>query len=163
MSTTHRSTVQSAFAGAAVALSLFAIAAPGALAAPVGPLKLTKTFIDAGTMSGASLPGSVYTTVGTPVEVTCAVADGCTVSASLETQVAQVGANTVSLCFFVDGTLVTCPANDRLSSTVGFKVMSHQSSTRITPNVKHKLEMRAFSEQPNSLYRYQAEYRVFNK
>jgi hypothetical protein len=163
MSITHRSIIPSALAGAAIALSLSAIAAPGVLPTPVGPLKLTKTFIDAGTMSGASLPGSVYTTVGTPVEVTCAVATGCTVSASLEAQVGQVGANTVSLCFFVDGTLVTCPSNDRLSSTVGFKVMSHQSSTRITPDVKHKLEMRAYSEQPNQLYRYQAEYRIFNK
>lgn len=163
MPITHRSLIQSAFAGVAVALSLSAIAAPGALPTPVGPLKLTKTFIDAGTMGGASLPAGFYTLVGTPVEVTCAVTDGCTVSASLEAQVAQVGANTVALCFYLDGVQVSCPTNDRLSATTGFKVMSHQSSTRISPIIKHKLEMRAYSEQPNQLYRYQAEYRVFNK
>lgn len=163
MPITHRSLIQSAVAVIAVTLSLSAIAANGVLPTPVGPLKLTKTFIDAGTMSGASLPGGFYTTVGTPVEVTCAVVGGCTVSASLEAQVAQVGVNTVTLCFYVDGVQVTCPSNDRLSATTGFKVMSHQSSTRITPDAKHKLEMRAYSEQPNQLYRYQAEYRVFNK
>jgi hypothetical protein len=158
MSIIHRRIIQSTLAGAAaVALSLSAVAAP------VGPLKLTKTFIDAGTMNGASLPGGFYTTVGTPVEVTCGVTEGCTVSASLEAQVAQVGPNTVVLCFYVDGVSVTCPSNDRLSATTGFKVMSHQSSTRITSGTKHKLEMRAYSEQPNQLYRYQAEYRIFNR
>jgi hypothetical protein len=66
------------------------------------------------------------------------------------------------LCFYVDGASVTCPSNDRLSATSGFKVMSHQSSTKLTLG-KHKLEMRAYSELPNQLYRYQAEYRIFNK
>lgn len=135
---------------------------PTALPTPVGPLKLTKTYIDAGTMSGAALPSSTFVTVGTPVEVTCGVTDGCTVSASLEAQIRQVGANSASLCFYVDGASVTCPSNDRMSATTGFKVMSHLSTAKI-PTGTHTLEMRAYSELPNQLYRYQAEYRIFNK
>ncbi|HEX5686989.1 MAG TPA: hypothetical protein VFY73_23500 [Ideonella sp.] len=144
------------------AAAAVAVLSASAQAATAGPLKLTKTFIDSGTMSGALLPASVFQVVGDQVTITCGITAGCTVSASLEAQIKQVGANSPALCFYVDDAMVSCPANDRLTATSGFKVMSHQSSTKVTMG-EHKLSMRAYSELSTQLYRYQAEYRLFNK
>lgn len=139
------------------------LGAAGADAAGPAPMKLQKTYVDAGTMGGQGLPSGTYQPVGSKVTFTCTNAAGCMVLATLELQIKQAGVNAPALCFYVDGASVTCPTNDQLSATTGFKVMVHHSSTllplRDTP--AYTLEMRVYSEVPTQMYRYQAEYRVF--
>lgn len=137
-------------------------AATNAPQVKLAPLKLLKTFIDSGTLAGAGLPAFTYQVVGNALEYTCAVDAGCPVAATLELQIKQVGANAPALCLYVDDVSVSCPTNDQLSATSGFKVMSHHASTLLPVSATpHKLEMRVYSQVATQLYRYQAEYRVF--
>ncbi len=124
------------------------------------PLKLQKTWIDSGTAGGRVLAPFVNTPVGTPLTVTCTVAAGCTVGATLELQISQVGVNSPALCFYVDDALVSCPYADRLSATSGFKLLSHQGVAPVGVG-DHKLEMRAYTEVTANAYHYQAEYRLY--
>lgn len=134
-------------------------AAPEAVA---GPLKLQKTYIDSGNLSNTPLPAFTFQTVGTPVTVNCAVAAGCTVSATLEVQIRMVGVNAPAVCFVVDGGIVSCPYSDSVTEATGFKVMNH-NSTFLVPLGNHTLGMQAYTEVATGIYRYQAEYRQFNK
>lgn len=137
----------------------------GTISAPqvkLAPLRLLKTFIDSGTQAGASLPAFTYQPVGNALDYLCAVETGCPIAATLELQIKQVGTNAPALCLFVDGVSVSCPTNDQLSATSGFKVMNHHAWTLLPlSNVPHKLEMRVYSQIATQTYRYQAEYRVF--
>lgn len=132
-------------------------AAPPSVTAP---LKLQKTWIDSGTAGGQVLAAFANTPVGTPLTITCSVAAGCTVGATLELQIAQVGVNSPALCFYVDDALVSCPYADRLSATGGFKILVHHSVAPVGMG-DHKLEMRAYTEVTVNAYHYQAEYRLY--
>lgn len=130
--------------------------------AKLAPLKALKTYVDSGTAAGAALPAFTYLAVGTPLEYLCSAAAGCPVVATLELQIKQVGVNAPALCLFVDDAAASCPTNDQLSATTGFKVMSHHAYTVLPlSDVPHKLEMRAYSQLTTQIYRYQAEYQVF--
>lgn len=124
------------------------------------PLKLQKTWIDNGTAGGQVLAAFANTPVGTPLTVECTVTTGCTVGATLQLQIAQVGVNSPGLCFYVDDALIDCPYSDRLSATSGFKILVHHSVAPVSMGI-HKLEMRAYSEVTVNAYRYQAEYRLY--
>ncbi len=130
--------------------------------AKLAPLKALKTYVDSGTAAGAALPAFTYLPVGTPLEYLCSAAAGCPVVATLELQIKQVGVNAPALCLYVDDAPVSCPTNDQLSATTGFKVMSHHAFTVLPlADLPHKLEMRAYSQLTTQIYRYQAEYQVF--
>ncbi|MFO1338617.1 MAG: hypothetical protein U1F53_10320 [Burkholderiaceae bacterium] len=151
--------------GAAAAATGDAVAPRAAeTAAPLSvtaPLKLQKTWIDNGTAGGLVLAAFSNTPVGTPLIVKCTAAAGCTVGATLELQISQVGVNSPALCFYVDDALIGCPYSDRLSATNGFKLLVHHDMAAVGVG-DHKLEMRAYTEVTANAYHYQAEYRLFN-
>ena len=126
----------------------------------VGPLKLSKTYIDSGNASGAALAAGAFTPVGGPVTVTCGLSAGCNLSATMEVQIAQINGSSPAICFYVDGSSVNCPFADRLTATSGFKVVSHTTSTLLSLGT-HTLEQRVFTDLANTYYRYHSEYRLF--
>lgn len=124
------------------------------------PLKLQKTLIDSGLAGGLQLPPAVYTPVGSVVKLNCTVSTGCVIAATLELQITQVGNNAPALCFFLDGAKVTCPYDDKLSATTGYKLLNHHSMAPVAFG-EHQAEMRVYTEVQAAASYYQAEYRLF--
>ncbi len=170
MQTLLRNSLLAASAVACLATTAFAAGGePGGLgtaatdgvarteAATVGR-KLISTWSATANGSGSALLAGTFNLIDAST-VNCSAAAGCHIGLEAMVQVAPAGGDW-AICFYVDGVSVACPYQG-VNGVGTFVVGNYRGFSGLVGQGLHNVEMRVFSNNASSLYRWNVDYRVY--